>query len=131
MIHFVTYLDRERWRISVYVLEHCGEGSDVIEALSEEGCKGADLADAYHDIRSCAMNIGITYSYKSHRNTIMLIGLQESKSEFVNTLRHEQHHIIAHICETDGIDMYEEPAAYIAGDVGEAIYEKMCKYRLL
>lgn len=131
MISFVTYLEPERWRIKVYILEHCGEGADIIDELAHEGCIGTDLADASHEIRRCGMNIGITFSVGEMRNSILVIGLQSSRSEFVNTLRHEQHHVISHICKQDGIDMHSEESAYVAGDVGEAIYDRAHKLRLV
>lgn len=131
MIHFTTYLRKEAWRISVYVLESCGEGADVLEELASMGCRGKDFAEVTTELMRCGMNIGITYSVGPKRNTLMVIGEQSDKVEFVNTLRHEQHHIISHICQEECIDMNTERSAYIAGDVGASIYEEMRKYNLI
>lgn len=131
MIHYVTYIDSVKWRLSVYILERCGEGRDVLEELAAVGCRGVELADASAEVRRCGMDIGLTYSVGSLRNTILMIGLQDNKSEFVNTLRHEQHHVISHICQADGIDMHSEESAYIAGDVGEAMYNSLHELKVL
>ena len=131
MIHFVSYLDTRKWRISVYVTERCGEEGEIIEALADMGCRGAELAGASNELKKCGMNIGITYSVGAMRNSILVLGLQDSRAEFVNTMRHEQHHVISHICKSDGIDMNTEEAAYIDGEVGEGIYIGLKKSDLL
>lgn len=131
MIHWVTYLDKQKWRLSVYIVENCGEGNDVLEELASVGCRGRELADASAEVRRCGLNIGLTYSVASLRNTIMMIGLQDDLSEFVNTMCHEKHHLVAHICQADGIDMTTEESAYISGDVGELLYDCLRKINVI
>lgn len=131
MIHFVTYIDAADWRIECFILEKCNDGNDVIEALADAGCRGSQLADAAEDLTECGINIGITFSVEKKRNSILVIGLQSDKSEFVSTMRHEQHHVICHICTSRNIDIESEEAAYIAGDVGKSIYNELRKFALI
>lgn len=131
MIHCAIYLDRQRWKLSLYILEECGEGAEVAESLANVGCRGNDLSEALNVIHSCSHNVGLTYSNTDKRNSVIMVGLQENPSEFINTLFHEVHHVVCHISNKDGISIDSEQSAYIAGDIGEAIYNMLSMHRLL
>lgn len=122
MIRSAVYLDRIHWRLSLYVLEVCGEGRELVDDLADAGCRGEDLAKAMRMIDSCDLNVGLTYSNTPMRNSVVCVGLQADRNEFANTLFHELHHVISHICQRDNIDIHSEDAAYLAGDVGECVY---------
>lgn len=130
MIHCAIYLERKRWKLSVYILENCGEGKDMADELADIGCKGYDLSEALRIVNQCDLNVGMTYSNLDKRCSLIMVGLQEDKSQFCNTIDHEKHHAVSHICKRDKIDMHTEEAAYIAGDVGEAMHEMLKKYGL-
>lgn len=130
MMQSVVYLDKYHWRVSIYILEQCGEGAEVAEALSDAGCRGSDLLNSLDVINSCDTNVGLTYTNQEMRNSIVMVGLQDDRAEFVNTIHHELFHVISHICQKDHIDNNSEEAAYLAGDIGEAVYVVMNRYRL-
>lgn len=131
MIQHAIYLDRLSWRISIYILEECGEGVEVADALSETGCRGQELSEALAMMHGCDMNVGLAYSNAEMRNSIVMVGLQSDVSEFINTICHEMHHVISHICRRDGISPDSEESAYVSGDVGEAVITILAKRKLL
>lgn len=122
MIRTAAYIESQRWRLELFIIEQCGEKMDIAEALAALGCRGADLAEAISEINKCGLNFGLAYSSKSKRASVIVVGLQEDRAELENTLAHELHHLTSHICETDNIDPRSEEAAYAAGDIAEAVY---------
>lgn len=124
MIQTTTYIEGLRWRLSLIIIERCGEGRMAADALSEVGCRGAELARAMDVIGRCEMNVGATYSNRSRRNTIMIIGQGESRAQTINTIFHETHHLTSHICSTDNISD-EEQMSDVSGEIGAAVYDML------
>ena len=65
----------------------------VIEALWKLGCNSKQATEAYEDIKEIRFNVGFTYSNFLLKKSIMLIGLQESDSQLINTIVHESRHL--------------------------------------
>lgn len=57
--------------------------------------------------------------------------LASTPAQFMNSLFHEQYHLISHIVEEYNINPFSEEAAYLAGFVGQRMYPKakhfLCK----
>lgn len=52
----------------------------------------------------------------------MVIGAASSASECANSLVHELHHLVAHICEGSNVDLSSEEACYLAGGLAQLIH---------
>ena len=131
MIGGVCYLNDARWRVAFRVIESCDDAEGVIDDLADMGCHGDDIIHASAELRRCGVNTGLAYTNANMRNSLIVIGKSDSSAEFVNTLRHEQHHVIMHICSADGLDPYSEDGAYVAGELGMEMYVGMRSNGLL
>ena len=66
---------------------------------------------------------GLTYSNLSERRSVLAIGECESDGSIINTIGHELLHVVAHICEQDGIDMLSEEPCYMMGSLCEKFFK--------
>ena len=54
---------------------------------------------------------------------MLAIGKCESDGSIINTIGHELLHVVAHICEQDGIDMMSEEQRYMMGALCEQLFQ--------
>ena len=57
---------------------------------------------------------------------MIAIGECESDGSIINTIGHELLHVVAHICEQDGIDMLSEEPCYMMGMLCEKFFKMYC-----
>lgn len=94
-----------------------------MRGLRQIGCGEYDLRRAYRNMTSGAADTGLTYSNAELRQTIMLIGRTTTAAQFQNSLDQEKGHLCRHISQAFGIDPYGEDAEYLAGYVGQRMFE--------
>lgn len=110
------------WNLRIYY-NPCSNQSDIIlEDLRSIGCRGQNYANAVILLESNAMNVGLIYSNKDKRETIIVIGKSSNVAEFINTLSHELNHFIEHVLETLDVNRGTEDEAYFTGELYETIY---------
>lgn len=119
------------WRVSVIVMDGCADAEEVAEELADMGCLGEDLAEATEELHRCGLNTGIAYTNGLTRCSLIVIGRADSPKEFANTLFHELHHVVMHICECRAIDPRCEDSASLAGEVGADVTAAMIEAGLL
>ena len=54
---------------------------------------------------------------------MLAVGKCEADGSIINTIGHELLHVVAHICEQDGIDMMSEESCYIMGSLCEQFFQ--------
>lgn len=54
---------------------------------------------------------------------VCFIGYQPPDGSVINTIGHELLHVVAHICEQDGIDMLSEEPCYMMGSLCEKFFD--------
>lgn len=59
-------------------------------------------------------------------NVLLAIGKCKSDGSIINTIGHELLHVVAHICEQDGIDMLSEEPCYMMGSLCEKFFKMYC-----
>ena len=79
------YIPEYDWEVRVYYAVDCYYTGRIMADLRRVGCRGADLMDAFRNMRSCNLNTGITYSNTRDRQTVMVIALTSSPGEFQNS----------------------------------------------
>lgn len=123
MIRQVFYIPQYKWTVTVYYAVTGYDVERIMRGLRQIGCGEGDLRRAYHNIASGAVDTGLTYSNAELRQTIMLIGRTTTAEQFQNSLDHEKGHLCRHISQAMHIDPYGEEAEYLAGYVGQRIFE--------
>ena len=112
------------WSLRIfYCPKTASQRSIVLKRLFDAGCTGKNYRRAMALLNSGAWNIGLTYTNKDDRETIIVIGCSSDFAEFVNTLTHEINHFIEHVMEALHIESGTEVEAYFTGE----LYELLCR----
>ena len=118
MIRRVIQLPKYDWSIVCFIGYQPDDADEICYALSDIGCSGNPLSEAQEHLTKQSADRGLTYSNLAQRRSVLAIGKGNAAS-IINTIGHELLHIVAHICEQDGIDMMSEEPCYIMGSLCE------------
>lgn len=123
MIHQQVKLEKYNdWLIDVYYGVTRFHVNTIMDKLHEIGCDGRSAKKAYENLSSGDLNTGLTYSNYEKRHSIMVVGVADSPEQFINSLTHEQAHVMTHIAKTFDIDMYGEEVCYLIGKIAQATF---------
>ena len=111
------------WNLRIfYCPKTASQCSIVLQRLFDAGCTGKNYRRAMSLLNSGAWNVGLTYTNKESRETIIVIGCSSDIAEFINTLTHEMNHFIEHAMEALHIESGTEDEAYFTGELFELLY---------
>lgn len=123
MIQQNLHIEEIGWSLRIfYCPKTSSQRSVVLQRLFESGCTGKNYRRAIALLNSGALNMGLTYTNKDERKTIIVIGCSSDIAEFVNTLTHEINHFIEHVMEALNIESGTEDEAYFTGELFELLY---------
>ena len=123
MIQQNLHIEEIGWNLRIfYCPKTTSQRSIVLQRLFDAGCTGKNYIRAMSLLKSGALNIGLTYTNKDERKTIIVIGCSSDIAEFVNTLTHEINHFIEHVMEALNIESGTEDEAYFTGELFELLY---------
>lgn len=114
---------RYGWTVDVFLAVQPRHALAVEKALTDIGCDDGYLQQARTLLQAGELDRGLTYSNIAERRSVVVVGQSSSASEFVNSLTHELHHLVAHVCEGVGVDLASEEACYLAGGLSALVYE--------
>ena len=123
MMRREIYLPKHEWSIVCFIGYHPHDADEICHALSDIGCNGNPLSEAYEHLTKESTDRGLTYSNLSERRSVLAIGECEADGSIINTIGHELLHEVVHICEHDGIDMMSEEPCYIMGSMCEQFFQ--------
>ena len=122
MIRRVIELQKYDWSILCFIGYHPPDVDEICHALSDIGCNGNPLSEAYEHLTKQSADIGLTYSNLAQRRSVLAIGKGNAAS-IINTIGHELLHVVAHICEQDEIDTMSEEPCYMMGSLCEQFFK--------
>lgn len=96
--------------------------NDIIRELERIDCPAHIVREADSLLRKGIENNWLTYTNRTLRHTVLVIGTASSAAEFFNSLTHESRHLEAHIADTFSLDPFGEEICYIAGEFAKSIY---------
>lgn len=117
MIYRELYIPKYDWLVHIYYAVTCYWTDEIMMRLYNVGCPQNKLKESYKNLMACKLDTGLTYSNYSNRETVMVVGLTSSPSEFMNSLDHEKKHLEAHIAKAMGMNPWGEEVAYLAGNI--------------
>lgn len=123
MIRHELYIEKYDWLLHCYFAVDCYYANEIIDSLIDIDCKGDYLFRAAKNLECGNIDNGLTYSNMRIGESVMVVGLTTSASEFLNSLSHELHHVVCHICSAKGIDIESEEAAYLIGDIAQMLFK--------
>ena len=74
MIRRDYHIKRYDWVIHVLYNVTCSRTSDIIALLRRVGCPESKIREAYGNVGSCKLDVGLTYSNYRRRESVMVIG---------------------------------------------------------
>lgn len=117
MIYRELYIPKYDWLVHIYYAVTCYWTDEIMMRLYNVGCPNNKLKESYRNLMACKLDTGLTYSNYSNRETVMIVGLTSSPSEFMNSLDHEKKHLEAHIAQAMEMDPWGEEVAYLSGNI--------------
>ena len=114
---FIIY----NWEVTVLYECTCDDIDFIIDALQDINCPNKYIKEALHNLQTCNLNIGLTYSNTQLQSSVIVVNKTSSFSQLINTIAHEYYHLICHISKILEIED-EEELAYLNGDLNMRSY---------
>lgn len=112
-IHFLAYVNGYDIRLITNILKELYAPDDIIARINDNCIKNE-------------LNTGFTYSNKSERKSIIVIGKTSNGSEFLNSYSHELRHLVDDIADSDNMEIAGEEVAYLTGDICNYLSDIVC-----
>ena len=110
------------WKVTILYECSCEDIDFIIETLKNINCPNKYIKEAFNNLKSCSLNVGLTYSNTKQKSSVIVINKTSSFAQLINTIAHEYYHLICHIQKTLKIDN-EEQLAYLNGDLNMRSYQ--------
>ncbi len=117
------------WNVTILYECTCDDIDTIIETLKEINCPNKYIKEALNNLKTCNLNIGLTYSNMNLKSSVIVVNKTSSFSQLINTISHEYFHLICHISKALEIED-EEELAYLNGDLNMHSYQFVEKLKL-
>ncbi len=114
---FIIY----NWEVTVLYECTCDDIDFIIDTLQDINCPNKYIKEALHNLQTCNLNIGLTYSNTQLQSSVIVVNKTSSFSQLINTIAHEYYHLICHVSKVLEIED-EEELAYLNGDLNMRSY---------
>ena len=118
------------WQVSYFLLVNTSDTEQILRALNSLQCNSAFRRRAKKLLLSGSPNIGLAYSNKRHKQSIIVVSEATSVWEFLNSFAHEIDHLEKHITKTLKFSPYSEAASYAVGEIVMNIFYKIFNTRV-
>lgn len=109
------------WDVEILYDVHPKNANEILDILWDMGCPRQHMGKAERLLKSGIPNEGLTYSNPWERKSVIVICHVSSPLELANSLLHECDHLQVAILKADGLRTDGEDAAYLMGNITEAI----------
>lgn len=109
------------WNVVILYQCSCDDIDSIIETLKEINCPTKYIIQALNNLKTCSLNIGLTYSNTLLKSSVIVINKTSSFAELINTISHEYYHLICHIQKALEIED-EEELAHLNGNLNMRSY---------
>ena len=115
------YIEQYRWHVHCYFAVNKYYTEEILDMLESLGCSYSVYDRVAVKMEQNDLNTGFTYSNKSARETLMVIGKASSNAEYINSISHELRHLCDDIASVTNMQTSGEEVAYLTGDVASQI----------
>ncbi len=74
------------------------------------------------------MDSGFTYSNKTRRRSVVVVGLASSQAQFLNSFEHELRHLCDDIAVASAMPMQGEEVAYLTGQINTMLWKDIHQF---
>lgn len=116
------------WRVRFYFAVHGYHTRSILSSLEEIECPGTVLERVRGNLLRADMDSGFTYSNKTMRRSVVVVGLATSQAQFLNSFEHELRHLCDDIAADSGMPMQGEEVAYLTGDLNAELWPEIHQF---
>ena len=109
------------WEVTILYECTCEDIDYIIRILKDINCPNKYIKEALHNLQTCNLNIGLTYSNTNLQSSVIVVNKTSSFAQLINTIAHEYFHLICHISKILEIED-EEELAYLNGNLNMRSY---------
>ena len=110
------------WEVTILYECTCEDINYIIRILKDINCPNKYIKEALHNLQTCNLNIGLTYSNTNLQSSVIVVNKTSSFAQLINTIAHEYFHLICHISKILEIED-EEELAYLNGNLNMRSYK--------
>ena len=110
------------WEVTILYECTCDDINYIIRILKDINCPNKYIKEALHNLQTCNLNIGLTYSNTNLQSSVIVVNKTSSFAQLINTIAHEYFHLICHISKVLEIED-EEELAYLNGNLNMRSYK--------
>lgn len=110
------------WEVTILYECTCEDIDYIIRILKDINCPNKYIKEALHNLQTCNLNIGLTYSNTNLQRSVIVVNKTSSFAQLINTIAHEYFHLICHISKILEIED-EEELAYLNGNLNMRSYK--------
>lgn len=122
------YLSKYKWHIKVYYAVDSYYTEDILNELLKYNPTVEEYAKVQTLMENYEYNTGFTLTDYDLKQSLVVIGLTTSPSEFQSTFDHEKGHLAMHIAKYYNIDPYGEEYQYLTGNIGKLLFPVARKF---
>ena len=115
MIHFISNISRYNWIVEVFIVLNIQD----IALLKSQLLKYSNytqMLDRLYNYRNSG------FSYSKYNKSILVIGIQDSLSDFIDTFNHEKNHIETYIGDYYNLTYNSEEFSIMSGYLAKILF---------
>lgn len=114
-------IEQYSWRVVLLMDTDCSNNKEIVKELDKIECPDYYVYEALENLETCKDNLGLAYSNKRLRQSVIVVGKTSSHAELLNTTTHEFYHLVTHISDTFDIED-DETKANLMGDLCMVVF---------
>lgn len=114
-------IEQYSWRVVLLMDTDCSDNKEIVKELDKIECPDYYVYEALENLETCKDNLGLAYSNKRLRQSVIVVGKTSSHAELLNTTTHEFYHLVTHISDTFDIED-DETKANLMGDLCMVVF---------
>lgn len=122
------YIPDYDWTVYVYYNTTPRDTNEITHKLIQLECSKNGILKARSQLLSGAYNIGLTFTNRALKQSLMSLGEASSFAQFLNSFVHELHHLVTHIACAVGMSLIGEEICYLSGSLAQKMYPVLLHY---
>lgn len=123
MICTELYIDQYDWLVHCFFAVDRYYVKSILSVLDSIDCTEEVYERASRNLRSGQLDTGLTYTSGRKRESLLVVGLASSASEYDNSISHELRHLEDGIAQSVGLSLNGEDVAYLSGEIRNALHD--------
>lgn len=116
------------WHVRFYFAVHGYHTRSILFSLEQIECPRPIMERVRENLEKADMDSGFTYSNKTRRRSVVVVGLASSQAQFLNSFEHELRHLCDDIAVASAMPMQGEEVAYLTGQINTMLWKDIHQF---